>query len=185
MLSPHNSFKWACYSVILPIKVLVGRLTHLTDYGIESWHASSDCKSCTKGSRITWHCFMKLRVEPAHPQLKTLVIISLAWITTIALVCPSSIPHCFLKIYSTKNVHSVFEVVNLTHRCCHWMFWGGAFNTERETEREIVTECPSDLFTTVDFMMFIDSAEMAIRKFWIQKLAICWERNLHKPMKVE
>jgi hypothetical protein len=35
----------------------------------------------------------------------------------------------------------------------------------RETEREIVTECPSDLFTTVDFMMFIDSAEMAIRKF--------------------
>jgi hypothetical protein len=36
---------------------------------------------------------------------------------------------------------------------------------ERETDREIVTECPSDLFTTVDFMMFIDSAEMAIRKF--------------------
>jgi hypothetical protein len=200
MLSPHNSFKCACYSVILPIKVLVGRLTHLTDYGVESWHASSSCKSCTKGSRITWHCCMKLRVEPAHPQLKTLIIISLAWMVNNN--CSSlSLFNTTLFSENLFNKECAFcvwggefdtQMLSLDvlrwcigQRYSHQMFWGGAFNTERETEREIVTECPSDVFTTVDFMMFIDFAEMAIRKFWIQKLAICWERNLHKPMKVE
>ncbi len=167
MLSPHNSFKWACYSVILTIKVLVGRLTHLTDYGVDSWHASSNCKSCTKGSHITWHCCMKLRVEPAHPQLKTLIIISLLeWSTTIAVVCPSLIPHCFLKIYSTKNVHSVFKVVNLTHGCCHWMFWGGAM------DRYTVTRC-SEVVHSIWRERQIERLSLNVHRIYLQ-LWILW-----------
>jgi hypothetical protein len=117
MLSPHNSFKWACYSVILPIKVLLGRLTHLTDYGVESWHASSNCKSCTKGSRISWHRCMKLRVEPAHPQLKTLIIISLAWMVNNN--CSS------LSLFNT----TLFSE-NLFNKECAFCVWGGEFDTQ-------------------------------------------------------